>query len=81
MFQEDPCVGSWWKLIVESSIILEYIEETWLQKPLLPADPYEKAVARFWSKFVDDKSPRLYGFFMKVGEEQEKAVQEGLEIL
>lgn len=41
--------------IAESLIILEYIDEIWNINSLLPQDPYEKAVARFWSKTLDDK--------------------------
>ncbi|KAL5058056.1 hypothetical protein RYX36_029660 [Vicia faba] len=43
------------KPISESILILEYIDETWKQNPILPSDPYKRALARFWSNFIDDK--------------------------
>ena len=43
------------KPIAESLIVLEYIEETWKDSPLLPEDPFEKAMARFWAKFADER--------------------------
>ena len=36
-------------------LILEYIDQTWKNNPILPRDPYEKAMARFWAKFVDEQ--------------------------
>ncbi|XP_034196922.1 probable glutathione S-transferase [Prunus dulcis] len=69
------------KIIAESTVILEYIEETWPQNPLLPNDPYARAMARFWTKFGDDKRPNFFEFFWKTGDEQAKAVKHAQELV
>lgn len=41
------------KPIAESLIIVEYIDQTWKQHPLLPQHPYQRALARFWGTVAD----------------------------
>ncbi|KAI4354586.1 hypothetical protein L6164_003436 [Bauhinia variegata] len=71
------------KPLAESLVILEYIDETWKNYPLLPQDPYQRASARFWSKFIDDKClPALWKAAWTVDEkEREKGVVESYEAL
>lgn len=43
------------EVVSESFTILEYIDETWKQNPLLPQDPYARAISRFWANFTEEK--------------------------
>jgi len=62
------------KPICESMIIVEYIDEIWPQNSLLPADPYDRAQARFWVKYVDEMFSAIAALHhSKIGEEREKA--------
>nr|WAA68373.1 tau class glutathione S-transferases [Pinus densata] len=69
------------KPVCESMIIVQYIEEAWGNKAsnFMPKDPYDRAIARFWAAFIDDKfTPSIWGVFKGVGEEQQKAVEESV---
>ncbi|KAF8398199.1 hypothetical protein HHK36_017125 [Tetracentron sinense] len=64
------------KSILESLIILEFIEETWKDNPILPEDPYKRTHARFWAKFADDKFlEAMRTAFDTIGDDQAKAVE------
>ncbi|XP_050215634.1 glutathione transferase GST 23-like [Mercurialis annua] len=70
------------KAIAESLVILEYIEETWPEVPLLPEDAYDRAVARFWIQYGVTKGPTFHALFgASTKEEQDKAAKEVFEVL
>ncbi|OMO59029.1 hypothetical protein COLO4_34328 [Corchorus olitorius] len=82
VYRKIPVLVHGGKPIAESVVILEYIDETWPETPLLPTDPYERAMARFWIQFGADKDIVFRAFFQSTGEEeQEEAAKEVSEVL
>ncbi|XP_059667875.1 probable glutathione S-transferase [Cornus florida] len=71
------------KPIAESVVILEYIDDTWKGgHPILPKHPYDRAMARFWAKFIDDKCvPAIWKANWSKDKEKEEAMEEAHELL
>ncbi|XP_050237193.1 glutathione S-transferase U7-like [Mercurialis annua] len=66
------------KPVAESLVILEYIEETWKNNPILPKDHYDRATSRFWAKFVDEKIVQIGTKFKTAKEEEIEQIYEEL---
>ncbi|KAK1390654.1 Glutathione transferase [Heracleum sosnowskyi] len=67
------------KAIIESLVIVEYIDETWINHPLLPEDPYEKARIRSFAIFAEKLIYDSYTAMASQGEAQEKLVESIIE--
>ncbi|BAK65398.1 glutathione S-transferase [Sphingobium sp. SYK-6] len=42
------------RVLVESTVINEYIDDAFPGPPLKPADPYDQGLMRIWTKYVDE---------------------------
>ncbi|KAF8651265.1 hypothetical protein HU200_063515 [Digitaria exilis] len=72
------------KPICESNIIVQYLDEAFPatadSQPILPADPHNRAVARFWASYVDDK---VFGTWLRVstGRTNEERVEAARQVV
>ncbi|KAI5077256.1 hypothetical protein GOP47_0007080 [Adiantum capillus-veneris] len=66
----------------ESLLIIEYVDDVWPsphEKHLLPPDPYDRAMARFWSDSAEKKlNSALKSILLTKGDMQKAAVEEAL---
>ncbi|XP_051199963.1 probable glutathione S-transferase GSTU6 [Lolium perenne] len=73
------------KPICESLLIVQYVDEVWAASTpsILPADPHERALARFWATYVDEKFfPAWLGILKaETGEERDKRMSETLPVV
>ncbi|XP_074568223.1 putative glutathione S-transferase GSTU6 [Curcuma longa] len=59
VYKKIPVLLHRGKSICESAVIVQYIDEEWSDgggsSSILPADPFDRAIARFWVTYIDDK--------------------------
>ncbi|CAL5189930.1 unnamed protein product [Lathyrus oleraceus] len=70
------------KPVLESAIIVSYIDEVWPSNPLLPANAYDRAQARFLADFIDKKVFETgRSIWASNGEEREVGTRDFLEVI
>ncbi|XP_050151271.1 glutathione S-transferase U9-like [Malus sylvestris] len=73
--QKVPVLVHNGKPIVESLVILEYIDETW-KTGLLPQDPYKRSLVHLWAGFMQHVFESMVSVLKTSGQAQEKAIKE-----
>ncbi|KAH9289820.1 hypothetical protein KI387_033937 [Taxus chinensis] len=64
VYKKVPILVHNGKSICESRVIVEYIDETWPATPrLLPDNPYDRYLVRFWSDFINNKRWKIWAYF------------------
>jgi glutathione S-transferase len=43
------------RIVVESTVICEYVDEVFAEQPIYPSDSYARAAVRIWTKAVDEE--------------------------
>ncbi|KAK2376833.1 glutathione transferase [Trifolium repens] len=70
------------KPVLESAIIVNYIDEVWPENSLLPSNAYDRAQARFWADFIDKKVfDTGRSIWASNGEEREVGTRDFIEVL
>ncbi|WVZ22281.1 hypothetical protein V8G54_000825 [Vigna mungo] len=75
------------KPLCESLIIVQYVDDVWFSaSPILPSDPYDRAIARFWTVYIDQTLYPTMRSIRGASEEDEKKrlieeVRKGLTML
>ncbi|CAH2060145.1 unnamed protein product [Thlaspi arvense] len=81
VYKKVPVLVHKGKVLLESHLILEYIDQTWTNNPILPRDPYEKAMAFFWAKVIDEQVAIRFASLVKAEKGIEVVIEEAREVI